>query len=155
MLKQIHAVFLPLFLVLCVGNAIANEPAPGGCGENELFVALTSDDTWRASMALNFALGNLMGEGGLEAPRPVTVFLNVEGVRLAVKDDVLPHDTYGLTGKKPNEVLAALIDQQARVIVCPNCLKRSGFKPDQVIQGAYIGGPVPQILDCSTTQLSY
>lgn len=153
--NQITVMLILLLLSLSVGNAIANEPAPGGCSNNELFISITSDDTWRASMALNFALKNLMGENGLEAPRPVTIFLNVEGVRLAISNDVLPHDTYGLTGKRPDEVLATLIDQKARVIVCPSCLERSGFKPNQVIQGAYVGGPAPQILECSTTQLSY
>ena len=146
--KQIHALLLAIFLSFSVGNAIANDPAPGDCGANELFVNLTSDDTWRASMALNFALKNL-------ELRPVTLFLNVEGVRLAIEDDVLPHDTYGLTGRKPNEVLLDLISQGATVIVCPSCLKRSGFKPAHLIQGVYIGGSVPQRLACSTTQLSY
>jgi len=148
MSKLVYALLLPLFLSLSLGNAIANEPVPGSCGDNELFVNLTTDETWRSSMALNFSLRNL-------ELRPVTIFLNVEGVRLAVDENVLPHDTYGLTGKKPNEVLSDLISRGATVIVCPNCLKRAGFLPEQLIQGTYLGGSIPQRLACSTTQLSY
>ena len=48
--KQIHALLLAIFLSFSVGNAIANDPAPGDCSANELFVNLTSDDTWQASM---------------------------------------------------------------------------------------------------------
>lgn len=156
MSARICFVFSVSVLMLCAVTASAQERlAPGGCGHDELFVNLTSDDTWRASMALGLARMNLLGEGGLEAPRPVTVFLNVEGVRLALRNRVLPHDTYGLTGKRPNALLKELIEQGARVIVCPNCLRRSGFQPKQLVRDAYLGGPVAQILACSTTQLSY
>jgi len=156
MSDRVYVIFSVLALMLCTVSASAQgRLAPGGCGDNELFVNLSSDDTWRASMALGFARQNLLGEGGLEAPRPVTVFLNVRGVRLAVRNRVLPHDTYGLTGKRPNALLKELIAQGARVIVCPNCLKRSGFRPNQLVPDAYVGGTVAQILACSTTQLSY
>lgn len=124
-------------------------PAPGGCAPDELFMGLTSDEPWRASMALNFASRNL------ELGYPVTVFLNVEGVRLAVKDSRYRQDTYGLTGITAREVLMKLSDNGGRVIVCPSCLERSGFKRRDLINGVYLGGPVPEIFQCSSKQLSY
>lgn len=52
MIHPAHALLVLLAITLSAGNAGAHSrPAPGGCGENELFVSLTSDDTWRASMA--------------------------------------------------------------------------------------------------------
>lgn len=63
-------------------------PAPGGCSPDELYMSLSSDDTWRASMSLNFALKTL------ELGYPVTIFLYIEAVRLAVKPNRYPQDTY-------------------------------------------------------------
>lgn len=124
-------------------------PAPGGCSPDELYMSLSSDDTWRASMSLNFALKTL------ELGYPVTIFLNIEAVRLAVKPNRYPQDTYGLTGKKPQEIIKELSKKGARVIVCPNCLKRAGFKDRYLIGDVYLGGPVPKLLMCSSKQLSY
>jgi predicted peroxiredoxin len=124
------------------------KPAPGGCGQSELFMSVTSDEAWRSGMALGFALKNL-------EDYPVTIFLNVEAVRIAVKQSVYKHDVYAQSGKTNNEVRQELISAGARVIVCPNCLDRSGFKPHELIPGAYLGGPIPEILHCSSVQLSY
>lgn len=140
-----------LAMVLCLGSgplmATGQPPeAPLECPD--LFVNLTSDDTWRASMALGFAKKNL--EQGT-----VTVFLNVEGVRIAVKDRRLPHDVYGPTGRTTQEALQDAMEQGAQVVVCPNCLDRSGFQAHELIDGVYLGGPVARILQCSKTQISY
>lgn len=149
--RQILLALTTAAIVMGSGTVLARNagPAPGGCEDDELFMALTSDEAWRASMALNFASRTL------ELGYPVTVFLNVEGVRLAVKDRRYPQDTYGLTGKTAQEVLKKLSDNGGRVIVCPSCLERSGFRRRDLIRGVYLGGPVPEILQCSSKQLSY
>lgn len=138
-------------ILMCSGAAISQSlgPAPTGCEPDELFLSLSSDETWRANMALNFATKNL------ELGYPVTVFLNVEAVRLAVQNKRYPQDTYGLTGKTAQEVLKSLSEKGGRVIVCPSCLERAGFRDQQLISEVYLGGPVPDIFQCSSKQLSY
>lgn len=149
--KRILLVLSLATLTLGSGSVFATSmgPAPGGCLPDELFMSLSSNDTWRASMALNFSLRTL------EMGYPVTVFLSIEAVSLAVKTNRYPQNTYGPTGKTPQQVIKELSKKGARVIVCPNCLKRAGFKDRYLIQDVYHGGPVPKILQCSSKQMSY
>lgn len=144
----VFCLLLPL-TAAATASAAAPGPAPGTCSPDELFMNLTSDDTWRAGMALSFAMKNL------ESGYPVTVFLNVEGVRIALRESRYRHDTYSFTGLTSLEALMEFIAQGGRVIVCPGCLDRSGFKPEELIPGVYLGGPTPEIIRCSSAQISY
>ena len=106
--------------------------------EGGLFLNLTTDDIWRGSMALNFANRNL------EAGYPVTIFLNITGVRIAVKKYWIPQHINGITEKTLQELLEDAMAAGARVIVCPFCLKQAGFKPHTLIRlgrGVEMGGP--------------
>jgi predicted peroxiredoxin len=145
----IIAAVLTIACMFATGPASAVHSAKPTCGADELFLNLTSDETWRSGMALNTAKRNL------EAGYQVTVFLNVEAVRIAVREEKYRHDTYPMTGLTSLQTLQQIIDMGARVIVCPGCLERSGFKPHELISGVYLGGPMPQIIRCSTVQLSY
>ncbi|MCP5421120.1 MAG: DsrE family protein [Gammaproteobacteria bacterium] len=98
-----------------------------------LFVNLTSDDVWRANMALSFAAANI------KAGHPVTVFLNVTGVRLAVPK--VPASSDGVTGKTAQQLLQEILDAGGKVIVCPMCLKHSGFTPEDLMPGTTLGKP--------------
>ena len=100
-----------------------------------LFLNLTTDDIWRGAMALNFANRNL------EAGHPVTIFLNITGVRIAVKERKIPQHVNALTEKTLQELLEDAMKGGAKVIVCPFCLTQAGFVPRNVIQGAQLGGP--------------
>ena len=103
-----------------------------------LFLNLTTDDIWRGAMALNFANRNL------EADHPVTIFLSITGVRVAVRDTKIPQHVNGITEKTLQELLRDAIRGGARVVVCPFCLKQAGFKPNNVIKlgsGVELGGP--------------
>lgn len=103
-LKLSPVTTLAIALLLGTGPLMARGHPPEARPEcPDLFVNLTSDASWRASMALGFVEKNL-------ALGSVTVFLNVEGVRLAVRDDRLPHDVYRLTGRT---MQAALQDASA------------------------------------------
>jgi predicted peroxiredoxin len=153
-MKKIKQILMALSMTIFImgsGTAFSASmgPAPEGCAADELFLSLSTDDTWRANMALNFAMRNL------ELGYPVTVFLSVEAVHLALRKDKYPQNTYGLTGKTAQQVIKKLSKKGGRVIVCPNCLKRAGFKPRHLIGKVYLGGPVPQILQCSSKQLSF
>lgn len=102
-----------------------------------LFLNLTTDDIWRGSMALNFANRNL------EAGHPVTIFLNITGVRIAVKEKKIPQHINGITKKTLQELLRDAIKGGANVIVCPFCLKQAGFAPNNVVKlgrGVEMGG---------------
>ena len=100
-----------------------------------LFLNLTTDDVWRGAMALNFANRNL------EAGHPVTIFLNITGVRIAVKERKIPQHVNAITEKTLQELLEDAMKGGAKVIVCPFCLKQAGFVPRNVIQGVELGGP--------------
>jgi len=120
--------------------------------ENSLFISLSTDDTWKASMALGYATKNL--EHG-----PVTIFMNVTGTRIAVKEDMLPHDYYALNRKTTQESLKAFLKAGGRGLVCPNCIVRAGFKAENIIEhnNLEMGAAdlVRSELDCSSKQLSW
>lgn len=120
--------------------------------ENSLFISLSTDDTWKASMALGYAKKNL--EHG-----PVTIFMNVTGTRIAVKEEMLPHDFYALNRKSTQESLKAFLKAGGRGLVCPNCIVRAGFKAENIIEHNNIemgaADLVRSELDCSSKQLSW
>lgn len=132
---------LPLLLLALALAAPATRAADPG----SLFLNVTSDEPWRSAMALKFALVNL------QAGHPVTVFLNVEGVRLAAKG--LPETAE----KSGPEMLADILAAGGKVIICPMCLKRSGLKPEALIDGVTLGGKdvTLQAMYGSSVQLSY
>jgi sulfur relay (sulfurtransferase) complex TusBCD TusD component (DsrE family) len=83
-----------------------------------LFINLTSDQVNRARMAITLAHRVLV-----EKKIPVTIWLNVEGVRLL--DGRLLQPRYG-DGKSNLEVLEAFMRDGGTVMVCPMCMKNVG-----------------------------
>ncbi len=100
---------------------------------SRLFVNLTTDDSWRGGMAINFATKVL------KSGHPVTIFLNVTGVKLV--SNRIPQHTNGLTGKTLQAMLVELIDQGGKVIVCPQCMQQVGMDQNDLIDGVVIGSP--------------
>lgn len=144
MLNRITAALLSslLLLALATGAAVA--------ADGKLFVNLTTDDTWRAGMALKFS------ETALKKGHAVTVFLNVEAVRLA--STKLPQHTNAMTGSTPREMLGAIIAQGGQVIVCPMCMKQAGVADQDLIKGAMVGKPdvtLPALFGDDTRVMSY
>ena len=100
-----------------------------------LFVNLTSAELNRAAMAISFAAKIRQDMG-----KPVTIFLNVDGVRLAHKD--APQEPYGMDGKTIHEMLQAFMDAGGRVLVCPMCMMNvAGMTADDLIPGAMVSSP--------------
>lgn len=121
-------------IAVLVLSVLVGAPTLGLAEEKpSLFVNLTSDDPWTAGMAVGFATKNL------EAGHPVTVFLNVRGVHLAVKS--IPQHVNGVTGKTVQTMLRGFMSKGGKVIVCPMCLRQSGFAADDLIDNAKVGGP--------------
>jgi predicted peroxiredoxin len=110
-----------LLLVALLGAAVAL-PARAA---DALFVNLTSDDSHRAYMALAFS------QRVLEAGHPVTVFLNVDSVKIAAKKAAEHKDNQAL--------LSALVKGGATVLACPHCVEHAGMKPGDLMDGVKMG----------------
>ncbi len=110
------------------------------------FINLTSAVAARASMAIGF------GTRVLEQKKmPVTVFLNVEGLRLANKNIA--------QCKASQEVLRAFMQFGGRVIICPMCMQKvAGMDKHDLISGVELRGPEitwPELFADNLTVLSY
>lgn len=145
MISELRSLILSSLVAMSVfgGTAIA--------GEEKLFINLTRDEMNRAAMAIGFGHKILT-----KKKIPVTIFLNVEGVRLA--DRNIPQHTH-VSGKTPQQMLSQFIKDGGTVIVCPMCLKNvGGMTRDDLIDGAKVGGPDvtwPALFADDTTVMSY
>jgi sulfur relay (sulfurtransferase) complex TusBCD TusD component (DsrE family) len=91
-----------------------------------VFVNLTSDEPQRVTMALNFA--TKLVQGG----NKVTLFLNVDGVRLAsVK--------WAPLAAQRTE-LAAYMKAGGAVVVCPHCMQVRNVAAGDLMAGLTMGG---------------
>lgn len=119
--------------------------------EQKLFVNLTSDEINRASMAIAFST-NILTKKKI----PVTIFLNVEAVRIA--DTTLPEHKHA-NGKSTRQMLSDFIKAGGKVIICPMCMRNvGGIKKGELLDGVEIGGPDvtwPALFADDTTVLSY
>jgi predicted peroxiredoxin len=105
---------LPVALLMVVGLfGTAAHAANQG-----LFVNLTSNELDRAAMAI-FIAQKALTEKGAE----VTIFLNVDGVRLA--DKRLPSPTHP-SGATLHEMLQTFMKAGGRVYACPMCMQNVG-----------------------------
>jgi len=102
--------------------------------DESLFVSLTTDDIDRAAMAVGQAHKIMVGR-----EIPVTIFLNVEGVRLA--DKTIPQNIHA-TGESVQERLVNFMADGGTVLICPFCMKNvGGMTEDDVIDGVLPGAP--------------
>lgn len=111
-----------LFVFLVLMATLAALPARAA---DPLFVNLTSNDSHRAQMALMFS------QKVLEAGHPVTVFLNVDAVKIAARKSG-PH-------KDNQALLSALVKGGATVLACPHCVEHAGMKSVDLIDGVKLG----------------
>ena len=117
----------------------------------KLFVNLSSDELNRAAMAIAFSTRVLS-----EKKIPVTIFLNVDAVRIADKN--IPENKHA-SGTSLKEMLVAFMNAGGKVIVCPMCMKNvGGLSKDDLINGVVVGGSDvtwPALFAEGTTVLSY
>lgn len=139
------AVILGLMSVLCSPMLMADED------QQKLFINLSSDEINRATMAISFSTRVLKQKN-----IPVTIFLNVEGVRIA--DTSLPSHQHA-SGKSPRDLLKEFMQAGGRVIICPMCMDNvGGIDKQQLLEGVEMGGPDvtwPALFADDTTVLSY
>lgn len=144
MMKKM-SVLLVVFLVLFSVSAVSAD------NDQKLFVNLTSDEINRAAMAISFSSRVLT-----QKKIPVTIFLNVEGVKLVDKN--IPGHKH-VNGKTLKEMLAGFIKSGGQVIVCPMCMKNvGGLSKHDLIDGVVVGGADvtwPALFAKGTTVLNY
>jgi predicted peroxiredoxin len=90
-----------------------------------------TDDLHAAAMALKLAEG--MSSRGAD----VTMFLNLEAVRLADKRQ--PQDLKWGTGPSMSELYGRFVESGGKVLVCPHCAHAAGLTADSLRDGARIG----------------
>ena len=127
-----------LLVLLGIGflpTASDAQDQPTHAPQNErLFINLTSDQTDRAAMAIMLAQRVLDTRGA-----HVTIFLNVEGARLA--DTSIPQSAH-VSGATPQDMLTAFMEAGGTVIVCPGCYRNvAGGKADDMLAGVVQGSP--------------
>ncbi len=118
-----------IFALICV---MASQNVFAGESGKKLFVNLSSDEMHRATMAIGFSTRILT-----KIKIPVTIFLNIDGVRVADKN--LP-EYKNANGKSTKEMLSAFMKAGGRVIVCPMCMKAAGINKGELIEGVEMGG---------------
>ncbi|MGZ5471598.1 MAG: DsrE family protein [Nitrososphaeraceae archaeon] len=95
---------------------------------NPIVYHLTSNDPWRASIAISDATNlNNLGYN-------VTLLLSIEGVQVGVKK---PHHFLNLNDVVTN--VTNFIKDGGKVVVCGVCLRVAGFEPNEIMDGAIIG----------------
>ena len=99
-----------------------------------LFVNLTTDDIDRAAMAIGFATKVRKNTG-----KPVTIFMNTQGVRLA--DINIPQNVHK-SGNTMHQMLQMFMDEGGVALVCPVCMKNvGGLSEGEILPGVIIGTP--------------
>ena len=98
--------------------------------KTELVYHLSSDEPWRATIAL------LDSQTMLKMGYNVTLMLSVEGVQLGVKN---PHQYLGLDALTKN--VSDFMNNGGTVIICEVCLKIAGYNNTDIIDGSIIGSP--------------
>jgi predicted peroxiredoxin len=125
---------LAVFLVAAASQALAQDGKPAAEAKKApLFINMTSGDTWRGWMGLHFANSTLrMGH-------PVTVFLNLEAVRLAAKSG--EQEKRETMRRVPRDILAEFIKNGGVVLMCGPCMQEFGLKFDDLVPGVQMGRP--------------
>ncbi|MEJ2006174.1 MAG: DsrE family protein, partial [Cyclobacteriaceae bacterium] len=128
---------------LCTVKATVEEPP-------ELIVNLTSDvneEPESSLMALHFA------DKALENDIPVTVFMNVRGVKLAsnASADVV------FNGENLQGIIKSILNKGGKVVACPMCMKVQGVEESELMDGIEVSstGFMMQKLRESPTVFTY
>jgi predicted peroxiredoxin len=135
-----HAILLELLSLYTIVIGITNIPSSSTASSfphyayaeeqigNPLVYHLSSDEPWRATVAISDATTML------KAGHNVTLLLSIEGVQIGVKH---PHSYLGLDLLTRN--VTNFIADGGRVIICEVCLRIAGYNNTDIIDRAIIG----------------
>jgi predicted peroxiredoxin len=107
-----------------------SDPSPINNNKTKLVYHLSSDEPWRATVALSDS------QEMLDKGFNVTLMLSIEGVQLGVKH---PHHFLGLDLLTNN--VTNFINKGGHLIICEVCLKIAGYNNSDIIDKAVIGSP--------------
>jgi len=125
--------------IVCVTNISSSFPFPSPLSlyafakeqtGNPLVYHLSSDEPWRATVAISDATTML------KAGHNVTLLLSIQGVQIGVKH---PHSYLGLDMLTRN--VTNFMADGGKVIICEVCLKIAGYNNSDIIDNAIIGKP--------------
>ena len=97
----------------------------------------------------------VVANAGLAAGQEVTIFLNVEGVRLAVDGHA---DAVAVDGFKPlKELIDLFTSNGGKLWVCPPCFNARKLNKENLVAGATFAGgaAVVEFLEYGAASLSY
>ena len=117
----------------------------------KLLINLTTATDNPGKSTVAFVVAN----AGLAAGQEVTIFLNVEGVRLAVNGYA---DAVAVDGFEPlKELIDAFMSNGGKLWVCPPCFNSRQLDKANLVAGATFAGgaAVVQFLEYDATSLSY
>jgi predicted peroxiredoxin len=132
----------PIFIVGMVAGVLVaaaprgeaqNSPVRVEGGKHPLFINMTTGDSWRGWMGLHFA-HNTMKMG-----HPVTVFLNLDAVKLAAKSG--EQEQRPSMRRVPRDIIADFIRDGGTVLMCGPCMQEFGLKMDDLLPGVQMGRP--------------
>lgn len=140
------SIWIFIFSLILVGAS-----SSFGAEGKSLFVNLTSNEMNRAAMAITFST-----RIRTHKQIPVTIFLNVDGVRLVNRH--IPGSIH-VSGKTLQEMLVGFMEAGGKVIACPMCMKNvGGMKKVDLLEGVVVGGSDvtwPALFAENTTVLNY
>lgn len=117
--------------VAVVGSRVNANSAAGKSQNAVVHLSNMTNDLHSAFMAVK--LGSAMQAG----PAQVTLFLDLEGVRLV--DNRQPLDLrWGPGHKGLNEYYEGFVASGGKVLVCPHCAAAAGIESDSLREGAQI-----------------
>ncbi|MBN8540157.1 MAG: DsrE family protein [Deltaproteobacteria bacterium] len=137
-LASLASVLVAILLALPLGSAFAQTAAQE---PQKVFMKLDhgTDDLHAALMALKISEG-LVSKGA-----KVTLFLNLEAVRLADKRQPLDLK-WGLDGgHSAQHLLESFVKKGGAVLVCPMCAKNAGITAKELRTGAKIATSIDEI----------
>jgi predicted peroxiredoxin len=123
-------------LMASVPSGKAHDDLTGALAAPEnhpLLVHMTSADTWRGAMGLEFA------QAMLKIGHPVAVFLNLDAVKLALRTG--EQEKKRSMQQLPRDLVADLVRGGAVVLICQPCLEEFGLRLDDVVPGVQLGRP--------------
>jgi predicted peroxiredoxin len=94
--------------------------------QNEILINITSDVTIDAHSAL---MGMHLAQKSLELGHEVSLFFNVEAVKLFLPDN----EDIAYNGEVLLETLSDIIAEGGEVIICPHCMMEGGVSQDMLI----------------------
>jgi predicted peroxiredoxin len=128
-------VFAFCFLIIFANNSklqqvYSESPNITNSGKTKLVYHLSSDEPWRATIAL------LDSQYMLNRGYNVTLMLSIVGVQLGVKHS---HQYLGLNPLSNN--VTDFMSNGGNVIICEVCLNIAGYSNSDIIDGAVVGTP--------------